>query len=449
MHALKENILLRLEYFGGILINKDNFSRYQLNSSEAIFLRALEKVGDIEKAAVIHDDIINNKDYDIDKFLKMGVIEEEKSIKDKFDINIQKVIETIKQDYSEIRKHKFLSAPLELTIYPTLKCNLNCKFCFLQNKISNEITCEKWIETISQAKEMGVLSISILGGEPALYKNIDELLNAIESIGIKTTITTNGSKLKDSTKEILLKSKFITPVISLQCLSEKNKYLMGLEYTDSLETIEFFLRNNKPVRINSVYSIQTIEEFYEMIDYVAVKNIDRYSIATYVKSNENNDIKVNRTLLDSRVLSEKLEQYIEDKYGDKKINFLVEGCLIYSAYPEIIDEISGLSEFDKLYYGCRASKSKLEIYSNGDIYPCICFENLMKPTSNILEKSLSYIWRNDSNFNIMRNDNTSAPTCIKCGFNIFCNGGCPATKQKLYGKKYNEFKDPNCCIPSI
>lgn len=195
-----------------------------------------------------------------------------------------------------------------------------------------------------------------------------------------------------------------------------------------------------------IYTNQTMEEFDEMIDFVVDKNIDRYSIGTYFKTNDKNTILQARTLLDSRMLSEKLQRYIKDKYKDKKINYSGEGCLLYSAYPEIEDEIGEICEFDKLYYGCRATKSKLEIYANGDVYPCIFFENQMKPTSNVLEDTLENIWRQDETLNMLRNQRVNNEDCNKCGFNIFCNGGCPITKQKQYGDQGNEYKGSNCCM---
>ena len=82
---------------------------------------------------------------------------------------------------------------------------------------------------LRQAKDNGVLSVSILGGEPTRYFDIDNLLIACEELKIKTTITTNAQLIKKSTVEILAKSKYITPVLSLQTLDPKlNFELMGV-----------------------------------------------------------------------------------------------------------------------------------------------------------------------------------------------------------------------------
>lgn len=449
MFTFNSDNLIRFEFFGGILINKKTFNRYELNMSEAILLQALKLSKNLEDAIEIHDKLIYKKEYDIEKFKEMNVIiNKNETVKEFYDADIKKIVNSISEKIKKVKKYNFLSAPLELVIYPTMKCNLNCKFCFVKNKNKNikEIDSKEWIKMITEAKDEGILSVSILGGEPALYKEIDELLIGIDKLGINATITTNGTMLKDSTKQILVKAKNIIPVISLQSLNDKNQYLMGVDYKKILKTIDYFIDNKKKVRVNSVYTNQTVEEIYEMIDYMVSKGIDRYSIATYVKTNDSNIELKNRSLLDSRKLNELMENYINNKHYNKKINFAVEGCLLYSAYPEIMNEINELSEFDKLYYGCRAGNTKLEIYSNGDVYPCICYENINKPTSNILDNSISDIWINDVNSNKIRNLASKNKTCLGCGFYQFCKGGCPANKEKLFGKNFNNHKDPMCVV---
>ena len=76
------------------------------------------------------------------------------------------------------------------------------------------------------SKEKGVLSVSILGGEPSLYYDIDRLLLKCEELELNTVITTNGLMWREQTKEIVCSSKYITPVVSMQSLDNLNLLLM-------------------------------------------------------------------------------------------------------------------------------------------------------------------------------------------------------------------------------
>lgn len=55
---------------------------------------------------------------------------------------------------------------------------------------------QQWGKLISYAKKHGTLSISILGGESALYFDIDALLTKCDQLKINTVMTTNCLCLK-------------------------------------------------------------------------------------------------------------------------------------------------------------------------------------------------------------------------------------------------------------
>lgn len=39
---------------------------------------------------------------------------------------------------------------------------------------------------------------------------------------------------------------------------------------------------------------------------------------------------------------------------EANLNFATEGCHLFTAYPELINNSIEFSEFDEMYYGCRA-----------------------------------------------------------------------------------------------
>lgn len=452
-YKLNENVLFRIEFFGGLVINRKNFQRMELSKDETIYLKALEKVsGNSSLAYKIASNMIR-EDIDIHRLIDNGIILEISNSAPKDSFVVKDIIKeiTIELDTYWNRSNKILSAPLEVVIYPTLNCNLGCKFCFIKNKniIHDEINAKEWLKMLNETKRMGVLSISILGGEPTKYKEIEVLLKGIEVLDINTTMTSNGVEIADSIKEILIHSKHIIPVFSIQSFSEKNKDLMGISYQKTLETVEYMLENKKEVRINSVYTNQNVDEFCEIIDYCISNKIKRYSIGAYVDINKQNTKIKNRSFAEIRILDEQLQKYISNKYGEVDFVCSVEGCLIYSAYPELENDINELSEFEQEYFGCRAGRTKLEIYPNGDVFPCICFENKVKSTSNILNNSLREIWHNDKFINALRDSKTLNSECITCGYNIICNSGCPAIKYDIYGVDSCLYKDPRCYLHHI
>lgn len=450
MYRFNKDYIFRVEFFGGILINRKNFQMLELEYSEAVWLVALEFAeGNVTCATKVVEALGYNPKIDISKFINKRIFSGTYSNNDLQ--NLDKIIFKTKEKCLPIFKeeNKKLYAPLEITIYPTLRCNLQCRFCFLKNrnKSIKEINVEEWIKLIKEAYEIGVLSISILGGEPTQYKQIDQLLSEIDMIGINITITSNGVNIKESTQNILVNSKHIIPIFSLQALNEKNNVLMGVDYKNIVATISQLREKGKEVRINSVYTNQSNEDFYDIIDWCIANGIKRYSIASYVNINKNNKNVDNKTFYDFRKLTESIDDYVMTKYKDADFECSTEGCMIYSAYPELENDIMELTEFEKHYYSCRAGKTKLEIYSNGDVYPCICFENEISPTGNICRNNLKEIWDEDISVNRLRTDQQLyIEECKNCGFNIICHSGCLAVRYTTYGLEYDKYKDPRCVL---
>ena len=87
--------------------------------------------------------------------------------------------------------------PYMLQIWPTLKCNLNCIYCWrrLRDKIPEEkISPERYVEIIKEAGSIGIKRVEIAGGgEPLVFKKIFELTKLVKSSGMLGTMTSNGT----------------------------------------------------------------------------------------------------------------------------------------------------------------------------------------------------------------------------------------------------------------
>lgn len=192
MKTVKENLLFRLEKFGGILINKTTFARIELNKLEACFLYAVRYCG-LEKTIKYFED--NYQTQGLQNILEYDLFEENNG-KDLVALP-KDIIKHAEKKIEELSKKNILSFPLELTIYPSMYCDLSCSFCFLaEREEKSSKSAQDWRKILEQAKENGILSISILGGEPTRYYDIDNLLRVCDSLKLKTTITTNAQFIK-------------------------------------------------------------------------------------------------------------------------------------------------------------------------------------------------------------------------------------------------------------
>ncbi len=160
-------------------------------------------------------------------------------------------LKNAREHVAKLKKHNVLSFPFELVIYPSMYCDLKCGFCFFANREDRSSKSAKdWGRILRQTKDSGVLSISILGGEPTRYFDIDNLLIACEKLKLKTTITTNAQLIRKGTVDILANSNYITPVLSLQTLNpELNFELMGVRPDRQIKLAKYFKVVGKNVEL--------------------------------------------------------------------------------------------------------------------------------------------------------------------------------------------------------
>ncbi|MFC0234048.1 radical SAM/SPASM domain-containing protein [Vagococcus entomophilus] len=429
--------ILRKEFFGGLLVNKSNLTRYEINKYDAYFLEILSK-GSYEVSEVVqcieeHFSI----DYypNVEKFIEMGVLlEGEKSYK-------------IKKEHLPIYvencdKPKYLSYPFEISIYPSLQCNLKCSFCFLGDKLNKryaEKSATQWFDLIKQATQDGCLSISILGGEPLLYYDIFKLVNYLENAKIRTSMTSNGLCWNKKMINFIQTSQYVTPIFSIQSLGLFNRDVMGRNHNIQrwVSTVTEISKYKK-VRINTVYLGQSIDDLKSIVDFCYKNNVEKYSLA--YQYDINSDWTSFKALID---VQDELERYIRMSQYDN-LNFCVEGCMIYSTYKNLDGSIV-TSEYQKLTYGCEAGNSRLEILPNGDSFPCISFLDKDLSCGNVFDSSIKKVWDDSALLSEIRYGKTEDEKCLKCSLVHFCNGGCPmvnlSKNQKMFGEG-----DPRCLI---
>lgn len=82
-----------------------------------------------------------------------------------------------------------------LFIELTQLCNLKCIHCGYKNCYPCSIDYNIAIQVISKCLSFGLKRVVLTGGEPTLYKDLNNLLHFCKSLGLETKLTTNGSQL--------------------------------------------------------------------------------------------------------------------------------------------------------------------------------------------------------------------------------------------------------------
>lgn len=81
-----------------------------------------------------------------------------------------------------------------LEVYLTSECNGRCAWCIEKGGYKPEESVH-WLDLVNAISRTGRKYISLLGGEPTLYPDLELLINTLNFRGLKVYLTTNGSLL--------------------------------------------------------------------------------------------------------------------------------------------------------------------------------------------------------------------------------------------------------------
>lgn len=103
------------------------------------------------------------------------------------------------------RESKPLNAMFELTP----QCNFQCTMCYVclskteVNTCGKELTASEWSQIAEQARDMGVLTLGLTGGEPLMRPDFAEIYEALAQMGFLITLQTNCSMMTDGVMALL------------------------------------------------------------------------------------------------------------------------------------------------------------------------------------------------------------------------------------------------------
>lgn len=84
-----------------------------------------------------------------------------------------------------------------LQIHASLKCNLLCAHCYSESgpSVAGAVSVEAISRLIEDAARLGYRAVAFSGGEPLIYPGLTESLRLAKALGLRTSLTTNGTLL--------------------------------------------------------------------------------------------------------------------------------------------------------------------------------------------------------------------------------------------------------------
>lgn len=331
----------------------------------------------------------------------------------------------------------------EVKIEVTHNCPLACVHCSSSATPSNtkEMSKEKCIEIINDSILMGVKKIAFSGGEPLVWKYIEDAVEVASKGNIDVAIYTTGNISDIDKKFSVLKERGLRKsIFSIYSPVEKEH-----EYI-TRRTGSFELTRKAIISANKI-GIKTEIHFVAMSSNYKLLN----SVAEFGKDIGVSDVSVLRFVPQGR--GALIVDGILNKYQNVELKKIIsdlrsKGYNIRTGSPYNFLMLNENPE-------CLSAINKVIIDPELNLYPCDAFKNILSEEivgscnySSLENSSLNECWQYSEYFKAIRNylGTEFSEPCFSCSMLKKCLSGCLAQKVLKNGTLQKD-KDP-CCIIS-
>lgn len=183
--------------------------------------------------------------------------------------------------------------PLKGNFELTARCNFNCNMCYVHlgeeqiHKQGRELTNEEWLDIARQAKEAGMLYLTLTGGEVFVRPGFKELYLALSEMGFLIQILSNGYLIDEKVMEWLGETPPYAMRFTLYGASnETYERVCGIK--DGFDRVSHaidLIKNAKiPFYLVSTIVKENVHELTKMKDFARKKNVEFSATPSVVKS---------------------------------------------------------------------------------------------------------------------------------------------------------------------
>lgn len=285
--------------------------------------------------------------------------------------------------------------PLKGTFELTARCNFDCKMCYVhlgEEEIQNqgrELTNEEWLAVARQAKEAGMLYLTLTGGEVFVRLGFRELYEELSQMGFLIQIFSNGYCVDETVIEWLK----LTP-----------PYLLRFTlYGVSDETYENVCGiKNGFTRVSNA------------IDLVKEAGIPFYMVSTLVKENKDDLEKMYAYATQKNIVFQATAAVVKSIRGVKRN---IEEHRLYNEEWNVF-EMQELPHVENILDVCGNYRKGFWLTWNGNLQLCAFMK---EPAASVLEHTFADAWREL----LIKLDRIQTPNeCKCCKYSGFC-AKCP------------------------
>jgi radical SAM protein with 4Fe4S-binding SPASM domain len=342
----------------------------------------------------------------------------------------------------------------------TRTCNLSCVHCYSDSEAKSyegELTTDEAKTVINDIAQFKSPALLFSGGEPLIRKDVFELVAHARSVGLRSTLSTNGTLIDPETAKRIKESGFVYVGISLDGIGEINDKFRGKAgaFDKAMAAFKNCVAVDQRVGLRLTLTRHNYENLNEIFDFIEREEINRACFYHLVYSGRGRGISgEDLTHEESRHAMDIILDRTEDfhKRGLQKdiltVDNHVDGVYLYMKQLEKNPE-KAAETLKMLEWNGGGRYSSGVSFSNIDFYGNVHADQFWQYYSfgNVRERPFSEIWLDQSNplmKGLKNRLDYIKGRCSVCKWLNACGGSMRVRADAIYSDPFAP--DPACYL---
>jgi SynChlorMet cassette radical SAM/SPASM protein ScmE len=349
-----------------------------------------------------------------------------------------------------------MRAPRKLDIDITARCNLRCRYCYFFNNTAvdyRDLPSEEWLTFFDELGKLGVMDVTLAGGEPFIREDLTILLEGIVRNRMRFALLSNGALIDDAMAAFIARTgrcDYVQVSVDGSCAAVHDTCRGQGAFDGAVRGIRTLSRHKVRVGVrvtvhrHNLDDLENIARF--LLDELGLPSFSTNS-AGYLGTCRLNADDVMLTVAERQSAMATLLRLAE-KYPNRiaaNAGPLSEGRVFRQMEEARAQGAPAFPNRGRLT-ACGCPSSKISVRADGAVVPCNMLAHIV--LGRINQDSLADIWRNSPALAQLRNRQKiplgGFDLCADCAYIPYCTGSCPGLAYTITGQI--DHPSPDSCL---
>jgi radical SAM protein with 4Fe4S-binding SPASM domain len=322
----------------------------------------------------------------------------------------------------------------------TLRCDLACRHCSSRagRARPDELSTQEALHVVDQMADLGVLEVTLIGGEAYLHEGWPEVVRAIRRRGMECTMVTGGRGMTRERARIAKESGVLSMSVSVDGVAATHDALRGVggSHASAMAAMANLAAEGVQVSANTQVGRRNRRELALLFEEIVAAGAHSWQIQITVAGGRVTDDPT--LLLEPYHLIEVMPSIARLKPRAEALDVRIwpgNNLGYYGPYEVLLRaDLPGGRKGS-----CGAGRVVLGIEANGAVKGCPSLPTAAYTGGNLRDDSLEEIWERAEPLRFARGSRRAElwGHCATCYYADDCQGGCSWTAHSLFGRRGN------------